>query len=167
MLARMQISLEHDKLKADLAGAAQALGVKVVRNETKRPSLTGRLDRHCTLLVSLPRVTGVNARFVREGFIERAKKLFVDEVEVGSAVFDDLIYVVTSTRAATAKLVEHGRVQQALLLLVDESRHVEVEGDEIRIVDDDARDDGRDATAEALALAAYLVDPPPLNEPKL
>ena len=86
---------------------------------------------------------------------------------MGSAVFDDLIYVVTSTRDATAALLEHGRVQQALLLLVDESRHVEVEGNEIRIVDDDARDDGRDATAEALALAAYLIDPPKLNEPAI
>jgi hypothetical protein len=167
MLAGMNISLEHDKLKADLTGAAQTLGVKVMRNETKRPSLSGRLDRHCTLMVSLPKATAVNARFVREGFLERAKKLFVDEVEVGSAVFDDLIYVVTSTRDATAKLIEHGRVQQALLLLVDESRHVEVEGEEIRIVDDDARDDGRDATAEALALAAYLIDPPAPNEPKI
>jgi hypothetical protein len=168
MLARMTISLEHDKLKADLSGSAAALGVKVVRNEIKRASLTGRLDRHCTLMVALPKATQINARFVREGFLERAKKLFVDEVEVGSAVFDDLIYVVTSTRDATAALLEHGRVQQALLLLVDESRHVEVEGDEIRIVDDDARDDGRDATAEALALAAFLMDPPKLkNEPQL
>jgi hypothetical protein len=167
MLAGMKISLEHDKLKADLTGAALALGVKVVRNETKRPSLSGRVDRHCTLLVALPQPVRVNARFVREGFLERAKKLFVDEVEVGSAVFDDLIYVVTSTREVTATLLEHGRVQQALLLLVDDSRHVEVEGDEIRIVDDDARDDGRDATAEALALAAYLMDAPTLNEPTL
>ena len=47
------------------------------------------------------------ARFVREGLIERAKKLFVDEVEVGSSWFDDHVYVVTSTREATAALLEH------------------------------------------------------------
>ena len=69
----MTISLEHDKLKADLMGAAAVLGVKVVRNETKRPSLTGRIDRHCTLMVALPQPVPINARFVREGFLERAK----------------------------------------------------------------------------------------------
>lgn len=153
----MNISLEHDRLKADLQGAAQALGVRVARNENKRASLTGRMDRQRILVVGLPKPTRVHARFVREGLLERAKKLFVDEVEVGSAVFDDLIYVVTSTREATAALVKHGRVQQALLLLVDETRHVEIEGDELRIVDDDAPDDGRDATAEALAIAAHLL----------
>jgi hypothetical protein len=153
----MNISLEHDRLKADLTGAAQALGVKVVRNESKRASLTGRMDRQCTLVVGLPKPSDVHARFVREGLLERAKKLFVDEVEVGSAVFDDLIYVVTTTREATETLIKHGRVQQALLLLVDETRHVEIEGDELRIVDDDAPDDGRDATAEALAIAAHLL----------
>jgi hypothetical protein len=153
----MQISLEHDRLKADLTGAAQALGVKVVRNENKRASLTGRMDRQRILVVGLPKPTSVHARFVREGLLERAKKLFVDEVEVGSAVFDDLIYVVTTTRQATEALIMHGRVQQALLLLVDETRSVEIEGDELRIVDDDAPDDGRDATAEALAIAAHLL----------
>ena len=153
----MTISLEHDRLKADLQGAASALGVKVVRNDSKRASLTGRMDRQRVLVVGLPRPTQVHARFVREGLLERAKKLFVDEVEVGSAVFDDLIYVVTSTRDATAELVKHGRVQQALLLLVDETRHVEIEGDELRVIDDDAPDDGRDATAEALAIAAHLL----------
>ena len=153
----MAISLEHDRLKADLQGAAAALGVKVVRNESKRASLTGRLDRQRILTVGLPKPSAVHARFVREGLLERAKKLFVDEVEVGSAVFDDLIYVVTSTREPTAELIKHGRVQQALLLLVDETRHVEIEGDELRVVDDDAPDDGRDATAEALALAAHLL----------
>jgi hypothetical protein len=153
----MNISLEHDRLKADLQGAAAALGVKVARSEAKRPGLTGRLDRQRVLVVELPKAGNVHARFVREGLLERAKKLFVDEVEVGSAVFDDLIYVVTSTRQATETLIRHGRVQQALLLLVDETRHVEVEGNELRVVDDDAPDDGRDATAEALAIAAHLL----------
>jgi hypothetical protein len=153
----MTISLEHDRLKADLQGAAAALGVNVARNDSERASLTGRMDRQRVLHVRLPKPTAVHARFVREGLLERAKKLFVDEVEVGSAVFDDLIYVVTSTRDATQALIQHKRVQQALLLLVDETRHVEIEGEELRVIDDDAPDDGRDATAEALAIAAHLL----------
>src|SRR5690349_23281946 len=73
----MTISLEHDRLKADLQGAATALGVKVVRNDSKRASLTGRMDRQRVLVVGLPKPTQVHARFVREGLLERAKKLFV------------------------------------------------------------------------------------------
>lgn len=153
----MEISLEHDKLKADLKGAAEKLGVKVISQEQRRPSLTGRVDRQVLLTVALPREQPVHVRFVQEGFLERAKKLFFEEVEVGSAVFDDMIYVVTTTREATAALLAHERVQQALLLLVDETRHVEIEGAEIRVLDSDAPGDSRDATAEALALAAHLV----------
>jgi hypothetical protein len=153
----MELSLEHEKLKADLKGAAAKLGVTVISQEQRRPSLIGRMDRQMQLVVSLPREQPINVRFVREGFLERAKKLFVEEVEIGSAVFDDMIYVVTSTREATTALLSHERVQQALLLLVSETRHVEIEGAEIRVLDAGAPGDHRDATAEALALAAHLI----------
>jgi hypothetical protein len=153
----MKISLEHDRLKADLASAAQALAVHVTKVDDPQPSLTGRVHRQRTLTIALPKPTPVSASFVREGLVERVKKLFVEEVEVGSAVFDDLVYVVTSTPAATAALLEHERVQQALLLLVDATRHVQTRGSELRVVDTDAPDDGRDALAEALALAAHLI----------
>lgn len=153
----MDISLEHDALKADLKGAAAALGVEVKRVDVKQLSLTGRLDRQRTLVLRLPAVSPANARFMREGLLERAKKLFAAEVEVGSALFDDLIYVVTDTPAETAALLAKPRVQQALLLLVDETRYVEIEGDQLRVVDSDSPDDGRDATAEALAIAAHLL----------
>lgn len=155
----MPISLEHDALKADLDGAAAALGVAVLRKDVREPSLSGRVDRQRTLTVKLPAPSAVHARFVREGLLERAKKLFVEEVEVGSTVFDDLIYVVTDTKEATSALLRKQRVQQALLLLVVETRFVEIEGSELRVVDSDSPDDGRDATAEALAIAAHLLGP--------
>lgn len=155
----MPISLEHDALKADLKGAADALGVQITRVDQKQPSLTGRVDRQRRLTISLPAPGPVSARFVREGLLERAKKLFVREVEVGSALFDDLIYIVTDTAQATGQLLAKQRVQQALLLLVDETRYVEIEGNELRVIDEDSPDDGRDATAEALAIAAHLLTP--------
>jgi hypothetical protein len=148
----MLISDEHHVLKSDLEGAASALGVTVDR--AQQVDDLGRRNRTVTLV--LPRPTVVSARFVRESFLRRAEKLFVDEVEVGSAWFDDLIYVITSTRASTAAFLAAQRVQQALILLVDEDRHVEIEGTELRLVDDDAHDDGRDALAELLALAKHL-----------
>lgn len=153
----MALSLEHDKLKQDLDGAAAALGVQLSRHESRLPSVSGRVELQTQLVLRLPRASAVHARFVREGLVERAKKLFVTEVEVGSALFDDQIYVVTSTREATHALLAQPRVQQALLLLVDDTRHVEIEGTELRVLDSDATGDHRDASAEALALAAHLV----------
>lgn len=148
----MTISDEHHVLKADLDAAALALGVTVQREQ--RLDDHGRRQR--TVVVTLAQPTEVNARFVRESLARRAEKLFVKEVEVGSAWFDDLIFVITSTRAQTAAFLAHKRVQQALILLVDDDRHVQVEGDELRLIDDDATDDGRDALAELLALANHL-----------
>lgn len=151
----MSISDEHHVLKADLEGAAQALGVNIRREQAQDER--GRRIR--TVVLQLPTLTRVCARFVRESFLRRAEKLFVNEIEVGSAWFDDLIYVITSTRSETAAFLARPRVQQALILLVDDDRHVEVEGEELRLIDEDAKDDGRDALAELLALANHLQQP--------
>jgi hypothetical protein len=48
-------------------------------------------------------------------------------------------------------------VQQALLLLVDATRSVYVHGNVLRVVDEDAPDDGADAKAELLALALCAI----------
>lgn len=151
----MTVSDEHHVLKADLDGSARALGVTVQREQ--RLDELGRLVRR--VVVQLPRPCSVRARFVRESFLRRAEKLFVKEVEVGSAWFDDLIFVITSTREATATFLAHKRVQQALILLVDDERHVQVEERELCLQDNDTRDDGRDALAELLALAKHLLGP--------
>ena len=151
------MKLDHDVIKADLAQAQAELGVEIRIEQSTGATDGGRVVRERTLEVKLPKRSPVCARFVREGLIERAKKLFVDEVEVGSSWFDDHVYVVTSTREATAALLENKRVQQALILLVDPSRHVEVDRDTVRVIDDDAVDDARDASAELLALVAHLV----------
>jgi hypothetical protein len=151
------MKLDHDVLKADLEGAQAELGVTIRNEQNTTVGDGGRVVRERTLEVKLPRRSPVCARFVREGLVERAKKLFVDEVEVGSSWFDDHVYVVTSTREATSALLENKRVQQALILLVDPSRTVEVDRDTVRVVDDDALDDARDASAELLALVAHLL----------
>ncbi|HEX5659280.1 MAG TPA: hypothetical protein VFX59_18930 [Polyangiales bacterium] len=153
----MAISDEHHLLKADLEGAARELGVTIERKQSTADG--GKRVREVEL--TLPRATAVSARFVREDLIRRAEKLFVDEVEVGSAWFDDLIFVITSTRAETAAFLADKRVQQALILLVDDDRHVQIEKDKLRLIDEDTNDDGRDAQAELLALAKHLLTPSP------
>ncbi len=151
------MKLDHDALKADLERAQAELGVTIRSEQSSQLREGGRVVRARTLEVKLPTRSPVCARFVREGLVERAKKLFVDEVEVGCSWFDDHVYVVTSTREATSALLENKRVQQALILLVAPLRTVEVDRDTVRVVDDDAEDDGRDASAELLALVAHLV----------
>jgi hypothetical protein len=153
----MTISLQHHDLKADPQAAAEALGVTLAREESRQSSDNGRPLTCRVLTATLPKPCGVNARFVHQGLVERAKKLFVNELEVGSAFFDDNIYVSTSTRDVTARLLQNKRVQQALILLVDPSRYVEMESQLVRIADDDVHDDGRDATAELLALAGSML----------
>jgi hypothetical protein len=150
----MPVSLEHHLLKADLDGAARALNIAIHREDTAVLHEGGGRGR--VLRAKLPIVTPVCARFVREGLLERAKKLFVEEVEVGSSWFDDVVYVVTSTPDATSALLKERRVQQALVMLVDPTRCVEIERDEVRVLDEDAVDDGRDAMVELLALAAHV-----------
>ena len=153
----MTISLQHHDLKADPQAAAAALGVTLEREDRRDTGENGRLHTCRVLTARLPRPCPVEARFVHQGLVERAKKMFVNELEVGSAFFDDNIYVSTSTREHTARFLQNKRVQQAFILLVDPSRCVDVEPSLVRITDDDVHDDGRDATAELLALAGSLL----------
>jgi hypothetical protein len=153
----MTRQLDHDVLKADLDAAQAALNVRIERDEQKEVGEGGRVLRTRTLKVRLPKPGPVSARFVREGLVERARKFFTDEVEVGSPWFDDHVYVITSTREATARFLANVRVQQALILLVDPTRCVTVEPDLVCVIDEDAPDDGRDASAELLALVAHLL----------
>jgi hypothetical protein len=153
----MSSSLQQHDLKADPQAAAIALGITLSRRDSREMGDNGRPCTHRVLTAALPKPCGVHARFVHQGFLERAKKMFVNELEVGSSFFDEGIYVSTDTREATARLLESKRTQQALLLLVDPSRFVEVESTVVRVIDHDVHDDGRDATAELLALAGCLL----------
>jgi hypothetical protein len=155
----MTQSLDHHVLKTDTAGIAAAAGIVLRISEQVDPTVSGRLLRERAYNATLPVSTGIEARFVREGWLERAKKHFVHELEVGSATFDDAIYVVTSTRERTATFLANERVQQALLLLVDATRCVEVHGDRLSVLDDDAPDDGADALTELLALSLCALEP--------
>jgi hypothetical protein len=147
----MTISLDHSELKNDPEGAAKALGVVLSRHEEQAENTRRRV-----LEARLPKSAGIEARFCAEGLMTRLRKLFGDEVEVGESLFDDHVYVATSTRESTTALLSRPRAQVALMMLVNPSRYVEVLGDLVRVVDDDAQSSERDVCAELLALAALL-----------
>jgi hypothetical protein len=148
----MTVSLDHSELKNDPEGAARALGVTLSSREEPSSSARRRV-----LEARLPKSAGIEARFCAEDLTTRLRKLFEDEVEVGSSVFDDHVFVATSTRESTAAFLASPRAQVALLMLINASRYVEVLGDLVRVVDDDAQSSERDVCAELLALAALLV----------
>jgi hypothetical protein len=150
----MTMSLEHHELKADPEGAARELGVTLHREES---DAGGEQLRRRVLEARLPRSVGVHARFCHEGLLTRLRKLFTEEVEVGSSLFDDHVFVVTDTHDSTAQLLSRPRAQTALLLLITPSRYVEVLGDLVRVVDEDARSSERDVCAELLALSALML----------
>jgi hypothetical protein len=147
----MTISLDHSELKNDPEGAARALGVVLSRHEEQSDEARRRV-----LEARLPKSAGVEARFCHEGLLTRLRRLFADEVEAGESLFDDHVFVATSTRESTAALLSQPRAQVALMMLINPSRYVEVLGDLVRVVDDDAQSSERDVCAELLALAALL-----------
>src|SRR5262245_54407867 len=105
----MTISLDHSELKNDPEAAARALGVTLSRHEEQ-----GAKVRRRVLEARLPKSAGVEARFCQEDLMTRLRKLFEDEIEVGSSVFDDHVFVATSTRESTAAFLMRPRVQVAL-----------------------------------------------------
>jgi hypothetical protein len=104
----------------------------------------------------LAKVTPVRARFVKQGWAELAKKLFVKEVEVGEKAFDDAVYIATDTEDAVRTLLGAARVRAALVALAAKDCIVDIGSEELTITHPDAYGEPDDELAEALALAAHL-----------
>jgi hypothetical protein len=136
---------------------AAALGVVISVEHTKSANPNGRLTPSRVIQAKLPGPTGLRARFVEQGLVESAKKLFLTEVEVGAAEFDDHVYVVTSTHEATRRMLDSATVQSALRSLVKDGSSVVVEGDTVRAVQEERVDDDSDDIASVLAVAAALL----------
>jgi hypothetical protein len=150
------IPLETQWLTSHLAEAATALGVTVERSDSMAASELTKITRSTMTSVKLKEPSEIEARFSHEGFLERAKKLFVKECEVGVASFDDQIYVLTSTPEQTGRLLAAPRIQAALLALVDITSEVEIAEDRITLYDEGVPHDYASATAELLVIAAHL-----------
>lgn len=153
---KADLDLSNAAIQRDLEGAQRALGVSVQTTQEQTASESGRVTTERTHRVTLPGSTSMRARFVRQGWAELAKKLFVKEVEVGEPSFDDAVYVATDTPDAVRALLAHGRVREALVALVSKDCIVDVGGADVVVTRRDALGDAGDEVAEALALAAHL-----------
>jgi hypothetical protein len=151
------IDLDTNALKKDLDAAQKALGVTLVTTEKKVLADNGaKAQTERTFEVTLAKATEVRARFVKQGWAERAKKVFVKEVEIGEKGFDDAVYIATDTPDAVRTLLKNARSQQALVALVKKDAIIDVSGTSLVVKIEDAyATDGAEA-AESLALAACL-----------
>jgi hypothetical protein len=154
-MALPSIDLSTDALKKDLDAAQKALGVTL---ETKEEKTLGGNDRGTrlerTFRVAL--TTKIRAQFVKQGWSERAKKVFVKEVEIGEKGFDDAVYIATDTPDTVRTLLGHERARAALIALVKKDAIIDVSETELKAKIEDAyKTDGAEA-AEVLALAACL-----------
>ncbi len=151
------LDLSASALRRDPAGPQKALGVSVETTEEKDASPGGRVTT--TRVHHLPyggRTSAVRARFVKQGWAELAKKMFVKEIEIGEKAFDDAVYIATDTQDATRKLVTEPRVREALVSLVGKDCIVDLDDDGLRVTHPDAMGDANDEVVEALALYAHL-----------
>lgn len=147
--------LARASLSADLTAAQARLGARIESKEEKRAQQNARVTRHREHHVALER-GGFAARFVKQGWAERAKKLFVQEVEVGDKRFDDAVYIATDAPDAVRAFLQHERVREALVALVQWDCVIDVTSTELVVSVDDAIARSEDEAAEALALYAFL-----------
>jgi len=151
------IDLDRAALVRDLDAAQQALGARLRRTEEQHAQANARVVTLRIFRVPLsPGTTDIQARFVKQGWAELAKKIFVKEVEVGEASFDDAVYVATATPDTVRAWLGAARVRQAILALVQSDCVVDVAPEELLVSHDDATTGGDEEAAETLALFAHL-----------
>jgi hypothetical protein len=152
----MDLDLSGEALKKDLGAAASRMGVRITTKAEQHAMPSARVSTTRTHHLALAKVTPVRARFVKQGWAELAKKLFVKEIEVGEKSFDDAVYIATDTEDAVRTLLTAARVRAALVALAAKDCIIDIGSEELTITHPDAYGDPDDELAEALALAAHL-----------
>lgn len=84
-------------------------------------------DYTLTALVETPRPSGISAKLQYEGFSAKLHKIFEYEIQVGDKSFDDLVWIRTNTREATAALLAIPGVRRAVSELIEMKAVIELE----------------------------------------
>lgn len=150
------LDLSAQAIRRDLAAAASAIGVTITTTEEQHATPSARVSRVRTHHLALSGATPIRARFVKQGWAEVAKKLFVKEVEIGERAFDDAVYIATDTQDEVRALLGHPRAREAIVALVGQDCIVDVGERELIVTHPDAYADPDAEIAEGLALAAHL-----------
>lgn len=103
--------------------------------ESKNQGSSGASVAHCAecrATVTAPALD-VRAAFTREHLGAKLAKLFRfrDEIQVGDAIFDDVVLITTETEQATRQWLDDEGVQSAILDMVADGLSVKIEGETI------------------------------------
>jgi len=151
------VDLERTALMRDLDAAKKALNAPLQMTEEQHAQPNARVVTLRRFEVRLPAgATTIRARFVKQGWAELAKKLFVKEVEVGERTFDDAVYVATETPDAVRAFLGARRVRHAIAALIERDCVIDLEPASLTVSHDQAVSGGDEEAAETLALFAHL-----------
>lgn len=109
---------------ADLA----ALGVTV-----KRQFMTVDDLELTELVVTLPKSTGVEATFSREGFADKVLKIFKREIQIGDPLFDEHVHIKTDTTEATEALLQSSDMRAIIERVITEGGAIEIDGNTVKL----------------------------------
>jgi hypothetical protein len=109
---------------ADLA----ALGVSVQRQ------LVTVDDAEVTeIVVTLPKTTGVEATFTREGLADKLLKIFKKEIQAGDPLFDEHVHIKTDTTEATEALLQSSDMRAIIERVITNGGSIEIDGTSVKL----------------------------------
>jgi hypothetical protein len=116
-------------------------------------------ERRCQLSGAWDRAPELRAHLIHEGVLEKTKKIFTRELQVGEPRFDDSVYIESDTKEALGKLLADERVRDTLLeLFADLDGGIEFRDKVISVDATDVDPDRRQELRVLLALAMSHLD---------
>ncbi|HEY5926175.1 MAG TPA: hypothetical protein VIV11_31035 [Kofleriaceae bacterium] len=85
------------------------------------------------LVVSLPKSTGVEATFDREGFADKVFKIFKKEIQAGDPLFDEHVHIKTDTTEATEALLQSSDMRAIIERVITNGGAIEIDGNTVRM----------------------------------
>ena len=109
---------------ADLA----ALGVSVQRDYVTVD------DAEVTeVVVTLPKTTGVEATFTREGLADKLLKIFKKEIQIGDPLFDEHVHIKTDTTDTTEALLQSSDMRAIIERVITDGGSIEIDGTTVKL----------------------------------
>jgi hypothetical protein len=116
--------LRQPRRMADLA----ALGVNV-----QRQFVTVDDAEVTEVIVTLPKTTGVEASFTREGLADKLLKIFKKEIQIGDPLFDEHVHIKTDTTDATETLLQSSDMRAIIERVITNGGAIEIDGAAVKL----------------------------------
>lgn len=108
----------HGGAQAAMLARGNSLTVREWTSNVRGPN-GGQYTIHHLAVTARPAAEcPVSADFSREGVLDKLRKLFRREIQVGDPLFDDFVFIKTEDRHETEALLRHSGAQSTLMDLV-------------------------------------------------